>query len=69
MPQSGMKSRDEAPAVWVSPADRRYSSLTSEGIEGIPADLDTDDLAPVRAALDAILRQQEPFPAVVMSSA
>lgn len=29
-------------------------------------DLTTDDLAPVRAALDAMLRQQEPFPAVVM---
>ncbi len=29
--------------------------------------LDEPDLAPVRAALDAMLRQQEPFPAVVMS--
>lgn len=29
-------------------------------------DLSTDDLAPVRSALDAMLRQQEPFPAVVM---
>jgi transcriptional regulator with XRE-family HTH domain len=30
-------------------------------------DLDSPDLAPVRRALDAILRQQEPYPAVVMN--
>jgi hypothetical protein len=30
-------------------------------------DLATPELAPVRAALDAVLRQQEPFPAVVMN--
>jgi transcriptional regulator with XRE-family HTH domain len=30
-------------------------------------DLSARELAPVRAALDAILRQQEPFPAVVMN--
>ena len=29
--------------------------------------LDDRDLAPVRAAIDAILRQQEPYPAVVMN--
>jgi transcriptional regulator with XRE-family HTH domain len=29
--------------------------------------LDAPELAPVRSALDAMLRQQEPFPAVVMS--
>src|SRR4051812_21700388 len=31
------------------------------------ARLDAPELGPVRAALDAILRQQEPFPAVVMN--
>jgi transcriptional regulator with XRE-family HTH domain len=31
------------------------------------ASLNAPELAPVRAALDAILRQQEPFPAVVMN--
>jgi transcriptional regulator with XRE-family HTH domain len=31
------------------------------------ASLDAPELAPVRGALDAILRQQEPFPAVVMN--
>lgn len=30
-------------------------------------DLEAPELAPARAALDAILRQQEPFPAVVMN--
>ena len=31
------------------------------------SDLDAPELAPARAALDAILRQQEPYPAVVMN--
>ncbi len=31
------------------------------------SNLDAPELAPARAALDAILRQQEPFPAVVMN--
>jgi len=53
------------------PLRERNALLLASGFAPIyrEADLDlaADHLAPVRSALDAILRQQEPYPAVVMN--
>jgi len=50
------------------PLRERNALLLAAGFAPIygEAELDAPELAAVRAALDAILRQQEPFPAVVM---
>jgi transcriptional regulator with XRE-family HTH domain len=51
------------------PLRERNTLLLAAGFAPMYAEtnLDAPKLAPVRAALDAILRQQEPFPAVVMN--
>jgi transcriptional regulator with XRE-family HTH domain len=51
------------------PLRERNGLLLAAGFAPVYAEskLDAPDLAAVRAALDAILRQQEPFPAVVMN--
>jgi transcriptional regulator with XRE-family HTH domain len=53
------------------PLRERNALLLSAGFAPVygEASLDAPELAPVRSALDAILRQQEPFPAVVMNRA
>ena len=51
------------------PLRERNALLLAAGFAPLyrEARLDAPELGPVRAALDAILRQQEPFPAVVMN--
>src|SRR5215471_16653980 len=51
------------------PLRERNTLLLAAGFAPIYREtkLDTRELEPVRAALDAILRQQEPYPAVVMN--
>lgn len=51
------------------PLRERNGLLLAAGFAPVYSEstLDAPDLAAVRAALDAILRQQEPFPAVVMN--
>jgi transcriptional regulator with XRE-family HTH domain len=51
------------------PLRERNALLLAAGFAPIYGEtsLDAPELGPVRAALDAILRQQEPFPAVVMN--
>jgi len=51
------------------PLRERNALLLAAGFAPIyrEASLDAPEIAPVRSALDAILRQQEPFPAVVMN--
>lgn len=51
------------------PLRERNALLLAAGFAPIyrEADLDATEIASVRSALDAILRQQEPFPAVVMN--
>jgi transcriptional regulator with XRE-family HTH domain len=51
------------------PLRERNALLLAAGFAPIyrEADLDAPEVASVRSALDAILRQQEPFPAVVMN--
>lgn len=51
------------------PLRERNALLLAAGFAPVyrEANLDAPELAPVRSALDAILQQQEPFPAVVMN--
>ncbi len=51
------------------PLRERNSLLLAAGFAPLyrESDLSAPELAPARAALDAILRQQEPYPAVVMN--
>jgi hypothetical protein len=51
------------------PLRERNALLLAAGFAPIyrESNLDAPELAPARAALDAILRQQEPYPAVVMN--
>jgi transcriptional regulator with XRE-family HTH domain len=56
-------------AVLEVPLRERNALLLAAGFAPMyeETDLDAPELAPARAALDAILEQQEPFPAVVMN--
>lgn len=51
------------------PLRERNALLLAAGFAPVyrESNLDSPELAPARAALDAILRQQEPYPAVVMN--